>query len=234
MSTDWLSLIKRYWYCGVIGLLLVIIGIIGYQAMFQRPVTKNEAVFSNSSVIQDSSTSAQYQNTATEAQQTGQTIQKGFVDVKGAVKKPGIYVVTDNTRLFDVIRKAGGLAEDADQKQVNLAQQVSDQQIIFIPKVGEEVPAELGLAEQQPTPAESGSTIATTGSADGQQATGQTNLNTATAEELQQLTGIGQKKAELIINFRTEQGGFKQIEDLKKVSGIGEKTFESLKDSITV
>ncbi|MFD0896951.1 helix-hairpin-helix domain-containing protein [Loigolactobacillus binensis] len=219
---DWQTWVKRYWYLGVIGLLLV--GIASGLFFMLRPAipkTNNAAVFTSSSAT----TAATSTSTTPPASNTA-----GFVDVKGAVKKPGIYQVSANTRLFDVVRLAGGLATDADQQQINLAQQVSDQQVVFIPKVGEEVPPEYA-APATATPAVASETASTEGTG----ASGAlVNLNTATAEELQQLTGIGQKKAELIIQFRTEQGGFQQPEDLKKVSGIGDKTFDSLKDSITV
>lgn len=216
---DWQQLLKRYWH------FLVMAGLgVALLLSLLRPFSgRNKQADSATAAFSDQSEVAAVSSQAAAPQSSAG--QSGFVDVKGAVKKPGIYQVESNTRLFDVVRLAGGLAKDADQKKINLAQQVSDQQVVFIPKIGEEVPAEYA------TPVATGSTATAT---DSGQATNLVNLNTATAEELQQLTGIGEKKAELIIQYREEQGGFKQIEDLKQVSGIGDKTFESLKDSITV
>lgn len=215
---DWRQLVKQYWH------FLIMAGL-GIALVFSllRPFSgRNNQTDSATAAFSDQS---EVVSVSSQAAPQSPESQSGFVDVKGAVKKPGIYQVEGNTRLFDVVRLAGGLAKDADQKKINLAQQVSDQQVIFIPKIGEEVPAEYAV------PVAAGSTAAAT---DDGQATSLVNLNTATTEELQQLTGIGEKKAELIIQYREEQGGFKQIDDLKQVSGIGDKTFESLKDSITV
>lgn len=215
---DWRQLVKQYWH------FLIMAGL-GIALVFSllRPFSgRNNQTDSATAAFSDQS---EVVSVSSQAAPQSPESQSGFVDVKGAVKKPGIYQVEGNTRLFDVVRLAGGLAKDADQKKINLAQQVSDQQVIFIPKIGEEVPAEYAA------PVAAGSTAAAT---DDGQATSLVNLNTATTEELQQLTGIGEKKAELIIQYREEQGGFKQIDDLKQVSGIGDKTFESLKDSITV
>ncbi|MFC6170744.1 helix-hairpin-helix domain-containing protein [Loigolactobacillus jiayinensis] len=221
---EWLDWLKHYWQFVIAGLLALSVGIIVFLLLrTTTPMQKQADAFANSSALSRSSVTSEPPT---------ETASGGFVDIKGAVKKPGIYQVNANTRLFDVVRLAGGLAADADQQQINLAQQLSDQQVVFIPKVGEEVPAQYAAPVTATTDAPAASASASTSptSTDG----GQINLNTATAEELQQLTGIGQKKAELIIQFRTEQGGFKQPEDLKKVSGIGDKTFESLKDSVTV
>ncbi|ATO43616.1 helix-hairpin-helix domain-containing protein [Loigolactobacillus coryniformis subsp. coryniformis] len=220
---EWL---KQYWQFVIIGLLTVSVGLVLFLLLrTPAPTQKSDDVFTNSH-------SAVLATASTASATAPTTTQTGFVDVKGAVKKPGIYQVNDNTRLFDVVRLAGGLATDADQQQINLAQQLNDQQVVFIPKIGEEVPPQYAAPVATPATSEAPATATATTS----KSTGgtQVNLNTATAEELQQLTGIGQKKAELIIQFRTEQGGFKQPEDLKKVSGIGDKTFESLKDSVTV
>lgn len=152
----------------------------------------------------------------------------GFVDVKGAVKHPGIYQIQGNARLFDIIRQAGGFAEDADQRQINLAQSLTDQQVVYVPVKGESVPAT--VTANMPTATANTATNAAAASTD----TAKVSLNQATVTELQTLNGIGQKKAEQIIAYRDEKGGFKALEDLKEVSGIGDKTYEGLKDSITL
>ncbi|UQF10915.1 helix-hairpin-helix domain-containing protein [Vagococcus lutrae] len=152
--------------------------------------------------------------------------EKWFVDIKGAIKFPGMYPVETDMRIFDVIELAGGLSEEADRNQVNLAEHVRDQMVIYIPKVGENL-AEVML------PTESSTSHHDSGHAQAENET-LVNLNTATAQELQTLSGIGEKKAEAIITYRETNGAFQTIDDLKKVKGIGEKTFDSLKESITI
>ncbi len=112
------------------------------------------------------------------------------------------------------------MSEEADTTQVNYAQKVKDQMIIYVPKKGESVPQSL----------ENAAGISTCSAKSG----GKINLNTATEAELQTISGIGAKKAQEIIRFRDEQGPFKTVEELKNVPGIGEKTVERLKDMLTV
>lgn len=152
--------------------------------------------------------------------------EKWFVDIKGAIKFPGMYPVETDMRIFDVIELAGGLSEEADRNQVNLAEHVRDQMVIYIPKVGENL-AEVMLPTETSTSHHDG------GHAQAENET-LVNINTATAQELQTLSGIGEKKAEAIITYRETNGSFQTIDDLKKVKGIGEKTFDSLKESITI
>lgn len=148
-----------------------------------------------------------------------------MVDIKGAVAAPGIYSLKSGERVNDVIAKAGGLQKEADRTAINLAQKLQDEMVIYVPKTGEEPPAELAVAAvpQENAPAHS--------TASGGQAV---NINKAAAEELQQLPGIGQAKAQAIIEYRETTGAFSKPEDLKNVSGIGEKTFEKLEPLVVV
>lgn len=141
-----------------------------------------------------------------------------YVDVKGAVMHPGVYEVTQTMRVANVIELAGGLSDEADDTQVNLAQRVSDQMMIYVPLVGEEVPNDM---------------VSITGEQKDKQ-NDLVNLNQATKEELMSLSGVGDKKADKIIEYREENGSFQRTEDLMNVDGIGEKTFDSLKTSITI
>lgn len=139
-----------------------------------------------------------------------------IIDVKGQVEKPGVYTVDIDARVVDAIMLAGGFTEAADQNQVNLAQRVYDEMVVFIPKTGELAE---GIELMQTTP------------------TNQTNgiqINNATQEEIETLNGIGPAKAEAIITYREENGPFKSVDDLLNVSGIGEKTLENFKDDIVV
>ena len=144
------------------------------------------------------------------------------VDVKGSVQKPGVYEFTMGDRVTDVINKAGGLQDEADSGQVNMAQLVEDEMVIYIPKKGEIVESSMQTVPQRN---ETGG---------GSETNEKININKATSEELQELPGIGPSKADAIVQKREELGSFQTIEDLKEVTGIGEKTFEKLRESITV
>ena len=138
-----------------------------------------------------------------------------FVDIKGAVKNPGVYQMKAGDRVKDGLDAAGGLTDEADSQKVNLAQRVEDQMVIVVPKVGEE-------ATEMPT----GVTSKETSKEE------RVNINTATVEELKTLKGVGEKKAEAIIEYRKKNGSFKTKEDLMKVRGIGKKLFESFQERI--
>ena len=140
------------------------------------------------------------------------------VDVKGAVKAPGIYDLPVGSRVNDAVQKAGGLTDQADSKSLNLAQKVSDEALVYVPTKGEEV------ASQQTT----SGTVSSTSKEK------KVNLNKASLEELKQVKGLGGKRAQDIIDHRETNGKFKSVDELKKVSGIGAKTIEKLKDYVTV
>lgn len=151
------------------------------------------------------------ENTMEENQQE-QISTIAVVDVKGAIRKPGVYEMDMESRVNDVIQMAGGFSENANQTQVNLAQKVQDEMIIVVPTEGEEVQ--------------------TSGEMGG--GTGAIRINYATQEEIETLNGIGPSKAQAIIQYRDEHGLFRTVEDLLEVSGIGEKTLENLRDDIQV
>ena len=138
-----------------------------------------------------------------------------FVDIKGAVKNPGVYQMKAGDRVKDALDAAGGLTDEADSQKVNLAQRVEDQMVIVVPKVGEEV-----------------TEIPAGGTSKEAAKDGKVNINTATVEELKTLKGVGEKKAEAIIEYRKKNGSFKTKEDLMKVRGIGKKLFESFQERI--
>lgn len=140
------------------------------------------------------------------------------VDVKGAVKSPGIYDLPVGSRVHDAVQKAGGLTDEADSKSLNLAQKISDEALVYVPTKGEEA------VSQQ---AASGTTPSTSKDK-------KVNLNKASLEELKQVKGLGGKRAQDIIDHREANGKFKSVDELKKVSGIGAKTIEKLKDYVTV
>ena len=140
------------------------------------------------------------------------------VDVKGAVKSPGIYDLPVGSRVHDAVQKAGGLTDEADSKSLNLAQKISDEALVYVPTKGEEA------ASQQ----------ATSGTSPSTSKDKKVNPNKASLEELKQVKGLGGKRAQDIIDHREANGKFKSVDELKKVSGIGAKTIEKLKDYVTV
>ena len=142
--------------------------------------------------------------------------EKIFVDVKGAVKHPGVFETTKDKRVKDLIEEAGGLLDDADTSTLNLSQKVKDQMVIYILKHGEK-PKQ--MTENATTSSSSGEII---------------NINTANKEQLMKISGVGKTKAEAIIAHREKNGDFKTKEDITKVRGIGKSTFEKIKDKIEV
>lgn len=154
-----------------------------------------------------------------------------YVDVKGAVKQPGLYRVTAAMRVADAIELAKGLLPQADQRQVNLAAKVADQQVIYVPMKGEKAPAMTPPATMTDAAGVKAKASTTAGAAGPKQ---KINLNTADVATLQKLAGVGQKKAEKIIAFRDQHGEFKSVAELKKVGGFGDKTLAKFRDQLTV
>ena len=136
-----------------------------------------------------------------------------FVHVVGEVEKPGIYIVANRARVFDAIIAAGGFTKSADQSTVNLAREVSDGEQVVVMAAG----------------AQSGSATAQTSAQ-----AALISLNRASQLELEALPGVGPTLAGRMIDWRTANGGFKKKEDLLKVSGIGNKMFDGMKDLVTL
>lgn len=143
-----------------------------------------------------------------------------YVDVKGEIHHPGVYQMKAESRVKDLIEAAGGFTPLADDQKLNLAQLLEDQMVIVVPKKGEEVNSELAQAP--------------TSQKKEVRKEGKVNINTATVEELKTLKGIGEKKAEAIIEYRKKNGSFKNKEELMKVRGIGKKLYESFQERVIV
>jgi len=183
------------------GVLLILVGVGGLFSQKEESVEEIEAVVTT--VLAEK----------TEVSTTQETVI--FVDIKGAVKNPGVYQMKVGDRVKDALDAAGGLTDEADSQKVNLAKRLEDQMAIVVPKVGEEaeeIPA--GETRKEATKE------------------GKVNINTATVEELKTLKGVGEKKAEAIIEYRKKNGSFQTKEDLMKVRGIGKKLFESFQERI--
>lgn len=138
------------------------------------------------------------------------------VDVKGAVKQPGVFSLKSNQRVIDAIDAAEGLTENAETKHINFAQLLKDEMFIYIPTAGEELPIVDGITE----------------AANENEA--KININEANEQTLLELNGIGPSKASEIIKYREENGPFKSVEDILNVSGIGEKTLEKMQEQIII
>lgn len=147
-----------------------------------------------------------------------------FVHVAGAVRSQGLYELAGGSRVQQAIDAAGGFTDDAATGALNLARVVTDGEQIVVPQVAA---ADEGSVSDEATQAPQGSTDSGT-------AGGKVNINTATSDELQTLKGVGPALAQRIIDDRTANGPYKAIEDLKRVSGIGDKTFANLSGAICV
>jgi competence protein ComEA len=137
------------------------------------------------------------------------------VEIKGEVKKPDIYWMKEDSIIEDLINEAGGITEEADISGINRAELLKNHQSIVIPNIKE-------------------GDVVTNSTTSGVNKDGKININTATVGELDTLPGIGPARAADIISYREENGGFKSIEDIKNIKGIGESSFEKLKDKITI
>lgn len=150
------------------------------------------------------------------------------VYISGAVKTEGVVTMSSEDRLSDAIKVMGGIVEGADMNAINLAEKLVDGKHYVIPKQGEQIPVDVNAG---------GGTSGGAAQTAGENAQGQgglVNINTATLEQLDTLPGVGEATANKIITYREENGGFKTIEDLKNVKGIGDKKFEDMKSSICV
>ena len=194
------------------GVLAVIVIIFVGRGMMASP-TKEKVMVTNAV------------NTTRVDETTTMTPQNCYVDIKGEVLRPGVYEFSCESRMQEVIKKAGGFTEEADETKINLAQKISDQMQIIVPNVQSK--QEGGVTEEN---SEKGNSSNTSPSNSKQ---GTVNINTATLEELQTIKGIGKKKAEAILQYRKEHGAFRTKEDLLQVKGIGKKALEAIESQVT-
>lgn len=194
------------------GVLAVIVIILVGRGMMASP-TKEKVMVTNAV------------NTTRVEETTTMMPQNCYVDIKGEVLHPGVYEFSCESRMQEVIKKAGGFTEEADETKINLAQKISDQMQMIVPNVHSK--QEGGVTEGN---SEKGNTSNTTPSNSKQ---GTVNINTATLEELQTIKGIGKKKAEAILQYRKEHGAFRTKEDLLQVKGIGKKALEAIESQVT-
>lgn len=154
---------------------------------------------------------AQAENEETERKEEyEQKVTTIIVHVAGEVNRPGVYVLPEGARVHDALQAAGGAGELGDPHALNLAEPLQDGRRVYVPKVGEEI-----NEAAQPDD-------------------GRININTASAGELEELPGIGPAKAAAIVSYREKNGPFRTAEDLVNVPGIGPKTLENMRESITL
>lgn len=141
------------------------------------------------------------------------------VEIKGEVVNPDVYEISEGSIIRDLITKAGGLTNEANIDKINRADKLRDNQLIVIPNKDDLANTNNNISINNASSVSEDDVI---------------NINTATLEELQKINGVGEVKAKSIIEYREKNGGFKSIDEMKNIEGIGDKTFEKMKDKITV
>lgn len=223
--------LKYKWYMAIIGLILLNFVRQGY---LNHMLDHKEIIIKSNTVTQDNN-NEQKQLKQEEIEQVeigieqekNQELKQIPVYICGAIKNPGVYYVLENSIINDVVKQSGGLTADADSMAINLASPIKENSKIVIPSQGEEIDKLSDLYENS---RETKDVVPVDIVSQNQLI----NLNTATKEELMSLNGIGEVKANDIINYRTEKNNFQSIEEIKQISGIGEKIFEKIKSFITV
>lgn len=154
---------------------------------------------------------------------------KIFVQVAGAVRRPGVYQVAVGARVFEVVLEAGGFTDDADQEALALAAQVSDGCTVYVSRLGESTAGEVRAPVQS---SEGILGAAASGSSTGGSSTGPVLLNSATLDQLDSLPGIGPSLAQQIVTYRETQGPFTSVDQLNEVPGIGPAKLEQLRPMV--
>jgi len=176
--------------------------------------------------------------------------QKIKIDVKGLVVNPGVYELDEGSRVIDAIEAAGGILDDGDSSSLNLSKILKDENVIIVGSIQEEEPKyfveyvykECTCPEYNDACISDNSVVNNKDNSNNNQNSsdsedvnnGLISINSASKEELQTLSGVGESKALAIIKYREENGPFTSIDEIKNVSGIGDALFEKIKDNITV
>lgn len=201
----------------IIGLIIALVALLANNFIDQK-----EDDFSNSKISLFSSDDEfdEKEETKEDSNQT-QASETIKVHIAGEINKEGVYEVNNGDRLDDLVKRAGGLTKDANSKNINLAMKLEDQMKIYIPSIYD--------FEDDTSSTNDNILISDKPSTEIEKI----NINKASKEELMTLPNIGEKRANAIIEYR-ENSPFEKIEDIKNVTGIGEKFYQSLKDLITV
>jgi len=216
----------------IIGAGFLIAGIL-FSCARTGSLAANESVLSREDASETSEYELETQSTTEQTVET--TIIETTAEVKilvhicGEVVSPGVYEFNSGSRVYDAINAAGGFSESADETLLNLAQVIHDGEKIYVPQKGEKIKAEECIDAGTAIVNAAGEGYISTGVADDK-----VNINTATAEELKTLNGIGDSRAADIIAYREANGPFEKIEDIMKISGIKTALFTKIKDRIRV
>lgn len=179
-------------------------------------IEEDENIIEGTSYYDDSDIEVvKINNNENKENETPEVKNKIVVEIKGEVVKPDVYLLDEGSIIKDLIDIADGLTDEADISNINRAKELSNHELIIIYNINDEDRDNTNYALENDT--ESNNII---------------NINTATESELQSIPGVGEVKAKSIIIYREKNGGFKKIEEIKSVDGIGEKTFEKIKDFI--
>lgn len=206
------KIIKEKRKIGIIAAILILISVsfFIYHKSGYKELSKNnaESIFEEESAEDDN-----------KAKKDNSSDAKNIitVEIKGEVKNPDVYTLNSDSIVRDLIEKAGGTTNNADLKNINRAKKLIDHEVVYIQNSEEAkncVSASFGVS--------SGSSLTENG---------KVNINTADIEGLKKIDGVGDSKAKKIIEYREKNGGFKSIDEIKNISGIGEKTFEKMKRS---
>ena len=227
-------------------IIIVIIGLMIIIAFLYYIYTKeDDSIISTEEIVEENMVENTIGNLEENEETTKEDTDKIIVHVSGAVNKEGIVELEENSRISDAIDKAEGLKENADTKNINLAFKLEDGMKIYIPTTGEsrEQNKQNGQSQNQTLMDETSKYVtSSSGVVQEEQTNGQSeqkknekiNINTATQTQLETLPGIGPSTSLKIVNYREENGKFKNIEDIKEVSGIGDAKYENIKDLICV
>ena len=227
-------------------IIIAIIGLMIIIAFLYYIYTKeDDSIISTEEIVEENMVENTIGNLEENEETTKEDTDKIIVHVSGAVNKEGIVELEENSRISDAIDKAEGLKENADTKNINLAFKLEDGMKIYIPTIGEsrEQNEQNGQSQNETLMDETSKYVtSSSGVVQEEQTNGQSeqkknekiNINTATQTQLETLPGIGPSTSLKIVNYREENGKFKNIEDIKEVSGIGDVKYENIKDLICV
>ena len=190
----------------IIGVIIFLFFIISYFSGGSSELNKND----NESIFVEENESMEVITKKEEKESV-----KIVVDIKGEIKNPNIYWLEEGCIIEDLINIAGGITEEGDLSKINRAQKLNDHEVVIIPNINDK---ESEIENIIPSSNDKN----------------KVNINTASINELDTLSGIGPSKAEAIIKYREENGTFKSIEEIKNVTGIGEALFEKFKENITI
>lgn len=203
-----------------------------YEEFEETELTKELIPYEKDKQETNSNKEAKENNTSSEENRINVDDEVIIVHITGAVKNWGIIELPINSRVADAIEKAGGLTEDADISNVNLAYILEDGMKVKIPSINDV--KENGKQEESYISKENGENIVDFSGDSFKPMNSIVNINTATQTELETLPGIGTSTALKIVNYRNEHGKFENIEDIKNVNGIGEAKFNSIKELICI